>query len=364
EPTQAPGNGNDGNGNGGDGNGNNDGNGNGGGDGNTDPGSGGSNPSPVQGGAGPEPQPTTTRAGQGNNRPPNLGGNPTGSYNGGLDYGDDSGTGSTGNNGGGLNGGGVPGDNGGPSSTNPEQSNAAASPLPGIIGAVVSLLVLLLVLVALLYKYRRTRRVQSFLIRFTPLKIAPYSKLDRKRSSMGSDLMFGCRGEQEPYTDEKRTWSMNYGSMDNATPVTHPNPVASRRSRTDVPPLLELDISLANSVRSASPTSQFEPSPLSPSYPNMRTPPPARHSPRTSQDSTGGLSIASSGVFNPSMITWPMPPSTANSAIGSPPGTSHTVNTVETYDTGPIIVGRSTPTRYKPIQPAPPSNWRKPQDWD
>lgn len=220
-------------------------------------------------------------------------------------------------------------------------------------------MVLLLILLALLYKYRRTRRVQSFLIKFTPLKISPYSKLDRKRSSMGSELMFGCRGEG-PYTDEKRPWSMNYGSMNTApTAVTQPNPVAARRSlRNDGPPTLELDISLANTERAASPTSQFEPSPLSPCFPNMRTPPPARRSPRSSQDSAGGLSIASSGVFNPSIATWPVPSSTANSVPGSPPSTANT------YDTGPIIVGRSTPTRYKPVQPAQPSNWQRPQNWE
>ncbi|KAM7219646.1 hypothetical protein V8F06_005027, partial [Rhypophila decipiens] len=260
------------------------------------------------------------------------------------------------------NGGGIPGGgNDGPNPTIPENSTTGPSALPGIIGAVVSLIVLLLVLLALLYKYRRTRRVQSFLHKFTPFKVAPYSKLDRKRSSMGSDLMFGCRGEEEPYSDEKRPWSTNYGSM-HATPftdVTHPPVVARRSLRHDGPPVLDIDISLANSTRSASPTSDFEPSPLSPSYPNMQTPPAARHSPRSSQDTVGGFSIASSGVFNPSLISWPIPPSTANSAM-SPPGTANTANT---YDTGPIIVGRSTPTRYKPIQPAPPSNWQRPKDW-
>ena len=165
--------------------------------------------------------------------------------------------------------------------------------------------------------------------------------------------MFGCRGDSEPFSDAKRPFS-HYDDMG----VFPSLPPATRRSLgKDGPPLLDLTITLSNSVRSSSPTSQFAPSPQSPDFPRMQSPAAARHSPRSSQDTIGGLSMASSGFFDPSSITWPVPPSSANSTTGSPPGTA------QTYDTGPIITGRSTPNRYKPMQPAPPSNWKKPQDW-
>jgi hypothetical protein len=69
------------------------------------------------------------------------------------------------------------------------------------------------VLLALfLYRYRHRRRVQAFLTKYTPFKVAPYTDLERKRSSLGAGLLFtdGCHGDA--LMTEKRG-TVDYGAF-------------------------------------------------------------------------------------------------------------------------------------------------------
>ncbi|KAK4173343.1 hypothetical protein QBC36DRAFT_336058 [Triangularia setosa] len=263
-----------------------------------------------------------------------------------------------------------------------------ASPMVGIIGAIVSLLVVLLILIALLYRYRRTRRVQAFLTKCTPFKIAPYTKKEKKRSSMGNGLLFSDVGDAADSAMYEKRGSLNYGTTTTTTTtnlpvaaassVTHPTPAAAPPLRLDSPPLLDLSLM---DKRASSPTSQLliDFSPLTPGLPTVPSPTIPR---RSSQDSIGAASIASSGVFSPSLISWPMPPSTAPSIAATsrpttaqwPPLQPESVPAVP-----PVVLSQtsapSRPTtggshRYslmptiKPSQPALPSNWVKPKGWD
>ncbi|KAL2021890.1 hypothetical protein VTK56DRAFT_6485 [Thermocarpiscus australiensis] len=193
-----------------------------------------------------------------------------------------------------------------------------SSPVPGIVGGVIALVILLLVLLALLlYRYRRTRRVQTFLIKFAPFKISPYTKAEKKRSSMGAGLLFSCAGPGESPMNEKRS-TLDYGTILPA-PVTQPNPARAPPERPDAP---LLDAALVSNKRSSTPVSPFldDASPLSPGFPKSPSPTVPR---RSSQDSVGAASVASSGMFSPSLVDWPMPPSAAPSIMSSPPSTSH-----------------------------------------
>lgn len=228
-----------------------------------------------------------------------------------------------------------------------------------------AILVLLLVFLALfLYKYRRTRRVQAFLSRFTPFTVAPYTDLEKKRSSMGAGLLFTDGYHGDVLMDEKRH-SIGYGTI-LAPPLTHPDRATTRPERADAPP--PLITTLPQHRRPGSPISPFEMSPMSPGFP--QSPPHATVGPRrSSQDSLGGISIASSGIFSPSLMSWPMPPSTTGGS--SPPTTSHGPGEQPTTNLADLAA------RYKPLTPttkpstparlatpATPSNWQKPAGWD
>ncbi|KAK3400636.1 hypothetical protein B0T20DRAFT_347823 [Sordaria brevicollis] len=225
--------------------------------------------------------------------------------------------------------------------------------VPGIAGGVVTIVVLFLILFALLFKYRRTARVQNFLIKFTPLKVAAYTKRDKKRSSMGKGLLY----EDEPSsptspTMQEKGKGINYGTILPA-PVTQPTPTACRSSTkaTHEPPVLDTTHG-TGSPRSPTPDSHsiFERAPTGMSDYFIQPPSPthSNHSgrdARNSVDSLGGVSIASSGIFSPSMMSWPMPPpSTADSAsiTTSPPNTSYSQAT----------------HHFQPLQPTPPLCWR------
>jgi len=230
--------------------------------------------------------------------------------------------------------------------------------------------VLLLILLALVYKYRRHRRVQTILIKYTPFNVSPYSKSEKKRSSMGADLLFW--DDREPNMEEKgqnqnrqsirqslrqsfRQSRFDYGST-LPGPVTLPNPTATPVSkRSDGPPVLNLTLT---NTRPETPTQNrgsgdFVVSPMSANFP--RSPSPTFSSPRNSQGSLGGVSIASSGVISPSLFSWPMPPSTSGSVMGSPPVTSH--GYASSTDRTPRFKSMRSP------QPAPPSNWQRPENW-
>lgn len=216
---------------------------------------------------------------------------------------------------------------------------------PGIAGGVVTIVVLFLILFALLFKYRRTARVQNFLTKYTPLKVAAYTKRDKKRSSMGKGLLY----EDEPTsptspTMQEKGKAINYGTILPA-PVTQPTPTVCRSptKATQVPPVLD---TTHGSPRSPTPDphSMFERSPTGMSDYFIQPPSPthSNHSgrdARNSVDSLGGVSIASSGIFSASMMGWSMPPSTADSASSraSPPSTSY-----------------SQATQFQPLQPTPP----------
>ncbi|KAK0611730.1 hypothetical protein B0T14DRAFT_334356 [Immersiella caudata] len=185
---------------------------------------------------------------------------------------------------------------------------------------------------------------------------------------MGADLLFW--DDREPVMEEKGTAQnqnrqsfrqslrqsfrqsrLDYGST-LPGPVTLPNPTAAPLSkRSDGPPVLNLTLSNSNRPETP-PLGDFVVSPMSANFP--RSPSPTFPSPRNSQGSLGGVSIASSGVISPSLFSWPMPPSTAGS-IASPPVTSH----------GPTASTDRT-ARFKSMaspQPAPPSNWKRPDNW-
>lgn len=223
------------------------------------------------------------------------------------------------------------------------------------------MLVLLLVLLALLlYRNRHKRRVQAFLTKFTPFKMSGYTDLDRKRSSMGGGLLFTDGYHGDALMNEKRS-SLGYGTG-LPPPVTHPNPATTRPERPDGPPQL---ITTFGNRRPGSPISPFEVSPLSANFP--QSPPPTVPR-RSSQDSLGGISIASSGIFSPSLLSWPMPPSGAPSVTTSPPPTSHGNQLAElAAKYQPMTPTKPmTPTGnfMAPSQPATPSNWQKPPGWD
>lgn len=196
----------------------------------------------------------------------------------------------------------------------------------------------------MLYRYRRKPRVQAFLTKFTPFKISPYTRAERDRSSIGAGLLFtdGCHGDA---LMTEKTHTLGYGTI----LPTEPDRTAARPERGDaLPPIIT---TFAHN-RSCSPTSPFEVSPLSVTFPRSPAPAVPR---RSSQESLGGASIASSGIFSASMLSFPMPPSSAPSFHNSPPPTSH----------DPFA---DPALRYhQPVQsskPATPSNWKKPEGWD
>lgn len=201
-------------------------------------------------------------------------------------------------------------------------------------------------LALLLYKYRHTRRVQKFLNKFTPIKTSPYTKAERNRSSMGGGLLFSDGSHGDALMTEK-TGAHHYGTILPA----EPNPTAARPERGDaLPPIIT---TFANK-RPSSPISPFEVSPLSATFPKSPAPAVAK---RSSQESLGGVSIASSGIFSASMLSFPMPPSAAPSFQSSPPTTSH----------GSSYLADLASLYHQPQQaskPATPSNWQKPVGWD
>ena len=232
-----------------------------------------------------------------------------------------------------------------------------------------AILVLFFVLLALiLYKYRHKRRVQAFLNKFTPFKVAAYSDLEKKRSSMGAGLLFTDGYHGDALMNEKRT-SLGYGAILPA-PVTHPDPAAARPERPDGPPQLTTAFS---NRRPGSPISPFEVSPVSAEFP--RSPPPTVPR-RASQDSLGGVSIASSSVFSPSLLSWPSPPSGTQSVMSLPPSTSHGMPPSTSHGNLAQLAAKYQPlTPTKPpmtptgnpgmsSQPVTPSNWQKPSGWD
>ncbi len=228
-----------------------------------------------------------------------------------------------------------------------------------------------MLLALVLYKYRHKRRVQAFLNKFTPFKVAAYSDLEKKRSSMGAGLLFTDGYHGDALMAEKRS-SLGYGAIF-PPPVTHPDPAAARAERPDGPP--QLVTSFISSNRASSLISPFEVSPLSAEFP--RSPPPTVPR-RASQDSLGGVSIASSSVFSPSLLSWPVPPSGTQSVMSLPPSSSQGTSFPPSSSHGnlsqlaakyqPLTPTRPpmTPSNNTPMpsQPVTPSNWQKPPGWD
>ncbi|KAK4131289.1 hypothetical protein BT67DRAFT_388618, partial [Trichocladium antarcticum] len=162
---------------------------------------------------------------------------------------------------------------------------------------------------------------------------------------IGAGLLFtdGCHGDAL-MSEKRRTFG--YGTVMPA----QPNPTAAPPERGDaLPPI----ITTFAHRRSLSPISPFDVSPLSATFP--RSPAPAIPR-RSSQESLGGASIASSGIFSASMLSFPMPPSAAPSCHGSPPPTAH--------DRLPELALRCQHRPVPPPKPANPSNWKKPAGWD
>ncbi|KAK1781435.1 hypothetical protein QBC45DRAFT_321156 [Copromyces sp. CBS 386.78] len=282
----------------------------------------------------------------------------------------------------------------------PKTSNTGL--VSGIAGGVVTIVILFVILFALLFKYRRTACVQNFLIKYTPFRVAAYTKRDKKRSSMGKGLLY----EDEPSsptspTTQEKGKAINYGTILPA-PVTQPSPTAQRSptKATHAPPAIDTtpsagvsgaSVKTPRSPRSPTPDgyrdSMFERSPtgMSDYFPQPPSPTHSNHSDRdarNSVDSLGGVSIASSGIFSESMMSWPMaPPSTADSATmstrASPPNTSYSQATNPFQPLQPLppmpVPGGSQRQSVLGLtrQPSPkegeagPSNWRdsRPDSW-
>ncbi len=217
-----------------------------------------------------------------------------------------------------------------------------------------AVVVFLLVLVALLlYKYRYKRHVQAFLGKFGPSWISPSTKWAAKRSSIGAGLLFanGCHADR--LMNEK--WSSNL-----PTQVTYPDPAATRPE--SIESLSSFHITALGNRKRSSRDGLFYFSPLSMGFP--QTPPPTV--PRRSQESLESvsitssdvlmspflqtvhdrsgreslISIASSGIFSPSLLSWPAPPSAAPGIGASPPPTS-----------GPQTDLSELAARYKSLTP-------------
>lgn len=233
------------------------------------------------------------------------------------------------------------------------------------------LLVLFLALLTLLlFRYRHNRRVRAFLGKFSFLNLSPYSRIE-KRSSMGAGLLFTDGHHGDALMNEKRA-TVDYGTAATTTatlpaPVTHPTPTAARPERLlDSPPPL---IPGLPSKRSSTPTNPFEDPSMSSSSAGMpQSPAPTVAPRRCSQESIGGASIASSGIFSPSLLSWPMPPSSAGSVkSSSPPSTSHGPggNKNNNNNLAELAAKYQPLTPTKPsFTPASPSNWMKPDGWN
>ncbi len=219
-----------------------------------------------------------------------------------------------------------------------------------------------MLLALILYRYRHKRRVQAFLNKCTPFKVSGYSDLEKQRSSMGAGLLFTDGYHGDALMNEKPA-TPSYSAI-LAAPVTLPNPAASRPERSDGPPQI---VTTFSARRPNSPISPFEVSPMSANFP--QSPPATAAVPRrSSQDSLGGLSIASSGIFSPSLLSWPMPPpSGTESAMSSPPPTSHGNLSELAAKYQPLTPTKPMTPPSKPTTPNYPatqSNWQKPPGWD
>ena len=218
----------------------------------------------------------------------------------------------------------------------------------------------LLVLVALLlYKYRYKRHVQAFLGKLGPSWISPSTKWAAKRSSIGADLLLanGCHADR--LMNDK--WSSNL-----PTQVTYLDSAASRPESIEI--LSSFHITALGNRKRSSRGGLFYVSPLSMGFP--QTPPttvPCRSqeslesvsitssdvlmSPflQTVHDRSGReslISIASSGIFSRSLLSWPAPPSAAPSIGASPPPT-----------TGPQTDLSELAARYKSLTPTKLCTW-------
>ncbi|KAL2260374.1 hypothetical protein VTK26DRAFT_5615 [Humicola hyalothermophila] len=306
---------------------------------------------------------------------------------------------------------------------NKAEDASRPSSILGIVGGVVAILLVLLVLLALLlYRYRHTRRVRSFLARFSPSGLTGYTRFERKRSSMGNSLLFSDGSHGDALLNEKRASSfagitLNYGTTTAPTtilpaPVTHPTtntsmyrPDLHHRRPADAPPPLITSFGIIpspatkgkggsgsssnnNNKRASTPISPLEVSPLSAVFPRSPKPTAAVAAKRSSQDSSvssDGVSIASSGIFSASMLSWPMPPSLPSSPPGSSRSTATGGGGLYGAGSGGFLGDWGAPVtsssggqggggggcyahpqvqQQSVVRPPTPSNWQKPVGWD
>jgi len=226
-------------------------------------------------------------------------------------------------------------------------------------------MVLLLVLVALLlYKYRYRRHVKAFLGKvLRTFRTSPYTRSEKKRSSIGTDLLFTDGGHERTSMHQK--WSMSLPA-----PVTHPDPAGTRPESPDDAPS---PISTSQNKGPSGPSSLFCVSSSPTGLP--QTPPPTvpRQSshkslesisitssdislsflPHTASDRScreSLISLASSGVFSSFMLSWAAPPSVAPSvATPSPARSSDQRNLSELA------------ARYRPLTPMKPTTSMQPR---
>jgi hypothetical protein len=184
-------------------------------------------------------------------------------------------------------------------------------------------MLLLVLLALLLYKYRYKRHVQAFLGKVAPFRTSSYTRSEKKRSSIGAGILFTDGDHEDTMMNEK--WATNL-----PTPVTHPDPAATRPESPDGAPSA---IPILEHKRLRKFINLFYVSPSSMGFP--QTPPPTvpRGSSQESFESVSLISsnflspflqavsdrsrreslisIASSGIFSPSLLSWPAPPSVA-----------------------------------------------------
>lgn len=271
------------------------------------------------------------------------------------------------------------------------------------------MVLLLLLLSLLLYKYRYKSRVQAFFARFAPFRRAPYTQMEKKRSSISEGLLVSH------YSDGDSLMASNRSSALLAATSTHDSHgdsfMASNRSSaiftatsthashrdslmtsnrsiallaaTSTPQLVPVATTTVSnrciSPLQVSPLSlTFPPSPRltaslcarrtsldsllstasagsSGLFPHSRLPLSTHNnhnnhngiSRRWSQDSqNSGVSIASSGISSPSLRSWPMPPQSSSPRAVSVAAASPPATTASTRQS---LKGLAE--RYKPLTP-------------
>lgn len=196
--------------------------------------------------------------------------------------------------------------------------------------------VFLIVIAALLYRYRQTRVVRPFLLPFTKTRkragSVPYQNSQVPKDMMSENLLAsGIIGSALPSPTNRNSQPYSMTSSDQqfidgsqSRSLTEPKLSFQPKDDKSQPGLLRVVI--PRETKLVLLRRQLDPSPLSAGF---SIPPSPSGSPRvsvssmhttevatsrpTSRASVGNLSVASSGVLSLRMMKWPVPPGTVRS---------------------------------------------------